>query len=176
MEMNSADSVLDWLNWYPPDQITMLTEELEYTTGKAGAEDLLGHLLTCNPDFIASLRNKTDLPAYARKLAENSVTFEAWDRGKLVGLIAAYFNDPHKASGFVSNVSTASGYAGKGIASRLMDMCIRYGTDRQFPEISLEVEIGNRPALALYAKFGFEKKQENGGLPVMNRILPGSKS
>lgn len=154
----------------------MLAKELAYTIGNAAEQDLLGHLLTCNRDFIDSLLKKTDLPDYAHKLAENSVTFEAWDQGKLVGLIATYFNDPHKASGFVSNVSTSSGYAGKGIASRLMDMCIRYGTDRQFLEISLEVESGNKGALALYAKFGFQKKHERNGQLIMNKKLPGSKS
>jgi len=154
----------------------MVAEEFEYATGRAGEQDLLDHLLSCNQDFIASLRKKTDLPAYARKLAENSVTFEAWDREKLVGLVAAYFNDPNKASGFISNVSTSSGYARKGIASRLMDRCIRYGTERQFPEISLEVESANQAALALYVKSGFQKKQERNGLLIMNRKLPGSKS
>src|SRR5436190_21860381 len=98
----------------------MLQETIIYKTGTASFSAVFTHLAKCNNDFVPPLSNKVDLELYSKKIAENSVTFEAWINDELVGLIAAYFNDLKQETGYITNVSTIKEYSGKGIASQLL--------------------------------------------------------
>ncbi|MBL0182082.1 MAG: hypothetical protein IPP96_07240 [Chitinophagaceae bacterium] len=68
----------------------------------------------CKNNFIPPLQDTVDIDSYAQKIKSKSITFEAWQNGHLAGLIAAYFNDPGKEVGFITNVSVENGFAGKG--------------------------------------------------------------
>lgn len=135
----------------------MQTETITYTIKTADSNNVFTHLVKCDEDFMPKLSEKVDILAYAKKIVENSITFEAWINDELVGLIAAYFNDSKTHCGFITSVSTLKKYAGKGIASQLMSQCISYALQHQFVEIALEVFHKNNSAVQLYKKYGFSK-------------------
>jgi ribosomal protein S18 acetylase RimI-like enzyme len=142
-----------------------------YKIKTAGFNSVQTHLLKCDADFMPRLSLKTDIAVYAEKIAENSVTFEAWINEELVGLIAAYFNDVNGFSGFITNVSTLKQYTGKGIASALVKMCIDYAVNHQFGEISLEVFKENIGAIQLYKKHNFYQTAIKGDSIIMKKNL-----
>jgi ribosomal protein S18 acetylase RimI-like enzyme len=106
---------------------------------------------------------------YAEKIFKLAVTFEAWVKGRLVGLIAAYFNNPESKSGFITNVSVIKSYTGRGIAAKLLMMTVDYANQNHFSEIKLEVDRNNSKAIGLYTKFGFQPVNEIQGLLHMKR-------
>jgi len=148
----------------------MNQESIVYKQDTATAEQVVTHLLNGDDEFIKTLGKKVDITAYSMKIVLNSVTFEAWENVALVGLIAAYFNDPEKKSGFITNVSTVKGKTGKGIASRLLKQCIEYATENNFVEIKLEVSAENEHTIKLYRKFGFIQLEDKPGSIIMTKI------
>ena len=149
----------------------MLQETIQYKIKTADFNNVFTHLVKCNDNFIPKLTDKVDIAAYSKKIAENSVTFEAWLKDELIGLIAAYFNDSKNHVGFITNVSTVKEYSGKGIASRLMKSCIKYAGEHQFNEIALEVFNKNVGAIQLYKKFGFHNSSTKDDLIIMKKYL-----
>ncbi len=149
----------------------MQTETITYTIKTADSNNVFTHLVKCDEDFMPKLSEKVDILAYAKKIVENSITFEAWINDELVGLIAAYFNDSKTHCGFITSVSTLKKYAGKGIASQLMKMCIGYAAEHRFSEISLEVFDKNTNAIQLYKKNSFIQTGIIGDLLIMKRDL-----
>jgi ribosomal protein S18 acetylase RimI-like enzyme len=149
----------------------MTPDIIDYKIKTAVFNHVFAHLQNANESFIPKLSEKTDIAAYSKKIVENSFTFEAWINGELAGLIAAYFNDTKNYSGYITNVSTLKKYAGKGIASQLMKMCIDYAAEHKFSEISLEVFNKNNSAIQLYKKNDFYQTGSNGDLIIMKRDL-----
>ncbi len=96
-----------------------------------------------------------NIQEYSRKIFGKAVTFEARADGILAGLAVAYFNDPENRFGYITNVSRMKRYAGLGIASGLMNLCVRYARQRNFKEIRLEVHKDSNAAVSLYRKSGF---------------------
>ena len=149
----------------------MLPELISYKIKTATFNDVFHHLAKCNENFIPVLNEKVDITAYSRKIAKNSITFEAWINDELTGLMAAYFNDEKRQTGFITNVSTIKKYSGKGIASKLMEMCISYGIQHQFSEIALEVFHNNKSAIQLYKKYNFYQTGDKDDLMIMKKKL-----
>ena len=149
----------------------MLQETIQYKIKTADFNNVFTHLVKCNDNFIPKLTDKVDIAAYSKKIAENSVTFEAWLKDELIGLIAAYFNDSKNHVGFITNVSTVKEYSGKGIASQLMNRCIAYAIEKQFSEITLEVFHKNSSAFELYKKFHFKQTAVKDDLIIMKKYL-----
>jgi ribosomal protein S18 acetylase RimI-like enzyme len=135
----------------------MIALRVRYETKTASEEDILAHLRECNASFIPPLEMNVNVQEYSKKVFQHSVTFEAWDDQKLVGLVAGYFNDMKSLIGYITDVSVANMYAGKGIASELLRLSIAYGTLQSFKEMRLRVSRQNLRAIALYKKFGFQE-------------------
>ena len=133
-----------------------------YTIKTANEEKILSHLRKCNANFIPPLNKRTILYDYSKKIFEKSITFEAWEKGTLTGLICAYFNDTEKGIGYITNVSTVKYFMGKGIASTLLNMCIKYGKQHNFKRIELEVSKNSFTAIKLYNKIGFHISENKG--------------
>ena len=133
----------------------MNISKINYKTKTATEEEIYSHLKECNDSFCPQLDERVTVEEYSKKLFDNSVTFEAWVDNILIGLAAAYFNDAENHSGYITNVSITKDYIGSGIASELMDMCIRYAKQYKVKEIKLEVHKDNSSAIHLYNKFGF---------------------
>ena len=133
----------------------METRKIEYRTKSADETDILAHLRECAGNYVPRLDERVDLGEYSRKLFTKSMTFEAWEKHCLVGLIAAYFNNDSASLAYITNVSVSTNYMGAGIASRLLCNCVEYARKEGFDAIQLEVGNENSRAIALYKRFGF---------------------
>ena len=127
---------------------------VEYRVKSATESEIRSHLDECNNDFMPSLDQRTDIAAYSKRIVDNAVTFEAWADNRLIGLVATYIN-PVEQFAFITDVSVIRKYTGMGIASTLMQMCLRHVEQSRMREVRLEVSPENKPALLLYQKFGF---------------------
>jgi ribosomal protein S18 acetylase RimI-like enzyme/SAM-dependent methyltransferase len=133
---------------------------LKYTEGMASQRDIYSHIMRCDKDYLARLNARVNIQEYSVKIFEKAVTFEAWDAETLVGLVAAYFNDPQGQAGYITSVSTIPTFMGKGIASALIDMSIEYAKRHGFKTIALEVAKDNSNAFRLYTRHGFRKLED----------------
>ena len=149
----------------------MIVLNPHYKIKTATKEQIYLHLKQCNNDFIPPLDNKVNINEYAEKLFAQSVTFEAWEDESLAGLIAAYFNDKKNETGFITNVSVLNNHGGKGIASQLLRMCIKYAIQNNFKEVMLEVFKLNKPAINLYKKNGFTLFENKNDLLIMRHEI-----
>ena len=96
---------------------------MQYRRDTATTDDVHAHLTRCDADFTPPLSARLDLGDYAAKLAERAARFEAWDGGRLVGLVAAYVT-PGASEAFISNVSVVPELRGHGVAAALVGDCI----------------------------------------------------
>ena len=85
---------------------------VRYAVANASREELSAHLVRCDPHFVPRLSERLDIVSYAQKIHEKAVTFEAWNGGSLVGLVAAYMNDPDGREAYVTNVSVEVAFQG----------------------------------------------------------------
>jgi GNAT superfamily N-acetyltransferase len=148
----------------------MTIPEIKYKTKTASEKEICSHLMECNNDFIPHLDQNVSIPEYSKKIYDKSVTFEAWAGNILIGLVAAYFNDTVKYSGYITSVSIIEEYKRKGVGSVLLHTCIDYAIKSNFKEILLEVSRENKNAIRFYNKFGFldfETKDES----VMMKLI-----
>jgi len=149
----------------------MNTSAIIYKVKTANEKEVSGHLEKCKDAFTPALDKKVNIAEYSKKIVENSVTFEAWANKELVGMIAAYFNDKNNHSGFITNVSLVDEYSGKGIASNLLDNCIRFAKTKEYKEIVLEVNAASLPAIKLYKKYHFTETASQGDTKTMRLVL-----
>lgn len=138
----------------------MSADTIDYREDSASAADIEAHLRACDARYRPPLSSRVEIGAYATKLADSAVTFEAWRGPILVGLVAAYLNDLASRSGFISSVSVDAGATGAGIASRLLRTCIDAARALGMHRINLQVSRASDGATALYRKLGFV---ESGG-------------
>jgi ribosomal protein S18 acetylase RimI-like enzyme len=148
-----------------------MSREIQFSENKASAEDILAHLQKCDDSFIPALSERVDLVSFASKIKSKAVTFEAWNEGKLMALIAAYYNDEINLRAFITSVSVDPEFLGLGIASQLMDACIAYGISNRFNLLTLQVSKFNDKAIKLYEKFGFQLVAEIENEFTMELIL-----
>lgn len=133
-----------------------MNEALSFRKNHADMEVLVIHLNRCDKLFVPQLSERVNIEAYAKKILANAMRFEAWHEQVLIGLVAAYCNDPEKQSAYITSVSLLPEWQGQGVATRLLDDCVRHFRVTGFDELELEVDQGNLAAIALYQKFGFE--------------------
>ena len=130
---------------------------LEYRRDTATTGDVQAHLTRCDADFMPPLSTRLDLADYAAKLAERAARSEAWDRGRLVGLVAAYVT-PGAPAAFISNVSVVSELRGHGVAAALVADCIERARRAGATTLTLEVATADRAAGRFYEKLGFTER------------------
>lgn len=144
---------------------------LLYLEGVASSKEIEQHLLACDAAFSPPLSATVDISIYARKLAEKSVRFEAWGGGVLAGLVAIYCNDEMRRIAFISNVSVLEEWRGKGVAKRLLQSGLTHAKNAGFAMASLEVELQNAAAIALYRSLGFSFHGAGGQRVTMSLAL-----
>lgn len=144
---------------------------VRYAVGSASKEDVAGHLVRCDVYFAARLSERVDLSEYARKIHDMAVTVEAWNGESLVGLVAAYMNDPDGCEAYVTNVSVEAAFQGMGVANSLMARCIQHAKEKGLKQIRLEAAVESDRALGLYRRLGFQTSEEAGGLLTMTLVL-----
>jgi ribosomal-protein-alanine N-acetyltransferase len=146
---------------------------LVYKMGAAPREEIHWHLNQCDRDFTPPLSSRVDLLSYSGKLFENAVSFEAWEDSTLVGMVCAYLNDMRTRTGFITCASVLKGYRGKGVASKLLEMCLEHARKHSFGKIKLEVSASDCPAMHLYSKAGFEVVRESRDSLLMECSIRG---
>ena len=144
---------------------------LRFAEGEASDQDILQHLAACSDHFVPRLGDRVDLGRYAGKIHERAVTFEAWSSKRLVGLVAAYFNDPDRRSGYITSVSTVGAFRERGIASRLVRSSLDHGRRRGFLQVALQVARTDEGAIKLYRKLGFREFGDAGAHVLMRVVL-----
>ncbi len=140
---------------------------IAFRKNTASEDDILSHLSKCDGSFVPPLSNRVDLISYSKKIVEKAITFEAWHEEKLVGLVAAYFNDTDKRTGFITNMSVVPEYTGRRIASELLLDCINYGVKGNFCDIRLKVNRLSLDAISFYKKHNFVEIDERDDTIIM---------
>jgi len=128
---------------------------IEYRINTASEKQIYMHLKDCNDNFLPPLDERVDLEEYSKKISNKCILLEAWADHVLVGFIAAYFTDNLNRSSFITNVSVLKDFIGMGLASELLNQCIKYAQKKDYKEIKLEVYKDNVQAIRLYEKFNF---------------------
>ena len=124
-----------------------------YVQDIANNEQLIDHLHQCSDDFVPPLRGRVDILEYADKIRTKAIRFEAWEKDKLIGLVAMY-----SGAWFITNVSVLPAVRGRGIAKELVCQAIFYADQKNAPCIKLDVNAKNLPAVVLYTGLGFSRE------------------
>jgi ribosomal protein S18 acetylase RimI-like enzyme len=128
---------------------------ISYAVNQAGIAEIAAHLARCDAHFIPPLSGRVGIDAYAAKIAGHAERFEAWAGRELVGMVAAYCDDPSRRAAFITSVSVAPERGGEGIATRLLEDCIQHARRARFTLIRLSVDLDNAAAIRLYERCGF---------------------
>ena len=123
--------------------------EIIYKENTAKHDDIILHLKSCDMQFMEELFARVNPDQYVAKILTNASLHEAWHGDRLIGLLAVYKNDQYY---FITNVSISQDFVKRGIASSLIEGCIK---NRGQNEVRLEVSKTNDAAANLYKKFGF---------------------
>lgn len=147
-------------------------ERFQFEVDRASAAEIARHLRECSDSFEPPLAERVDIAAYAEKIADKAVRFEAWDAALgLVALIAVYDNAGFEV--FVTNVSVAPSCRGSGLAKRLLQSCF----DRMDVPVArryrLDVNAHSEAAIRLYNCMGFAPVSQAGELISMKRPATG---
>lgn len=149
----------------------MNNSNLQYKIKTASCQIIVNHLKNCADCFNPPLYTYVEINKYGKKIFDKAITFESWDGNKLVGLLAAYFNNNETRIGFITNVSVWGGYQGFGIASKLIKNAIDFGRKNTFTRLMLEININNTKAFKLYKKHGFVVVEQNKNNITMNKEI-----
>ena len=147
-------------------------DEVIFRTKSASEAQIFGHLNECSALFVPDLNAAVNIRAYSAKIFQKSVTFEAWNDGRLAGLVAVYCNDSETRAAYITSVSVVREFLGAGVGSKLLGMCISYVKLNSFIEIVLEVNVRNAPAVKLYQKYGFAIFEHKGSSALMKLTFP----
>ena len=126
----------------------------EQQLNAATEQDIVDHLSLCDATFAPPLSQRVDIGDYAAKLSANAMRFEAWNDETLIGLVAAYPDQPHGRM-FISNVSVLPEWRGHGLAAGLIRRCGDAARDLGLRSMVLELGAENVAARRLYDKLGF---------------------
>ena len=132
-----------------------MNASIEILLNKASTAQIAEHLLRCDADFVPPLSGRVEINDYAQKITSKARRFEAWSGGALAGLVAAYYNNQEKRIAYITNVSVLKSWTGKGIAARLIGLCVENAKASGMRHVSLEVANDNARAIRLYEKSGF---------------------
>jgi len=148
-----------------------MSNKIAYSVNRSSAAEITAHLLRADAFFEPVLSSRVGIQAYAEKLHDRAVRFEAWLGEELVGLVASYCNQPDGGKAFVTSVSVWPECQGQGIAGQLMRQCIEYVRGLGFGLMQLEVDKRSLPAVALYQKLGFNTLHSSGPTLAMGMTL-----
>lgn len=133
--------------------------KLSYNT--ISENTLRDYLLSISDLFKPHLCDIVNIKEYAKKIFNNAIIIEAWDKNQLIGIIACYANNHQNGEAYITSVSIIKEYQGKGIAQLMLQELYKVLKNRKFTKINLEVSKHNINALNLYIKEGFKFKVEN---------------
>ncbi|WP_312778638.1 GNAT family N-acetyltransferase [Pseudescherichia sp.] len=122
---------------------------------------IAAHFAACEPAFVLALREQTDIDLYSEKIIRLARCFEAWEQEKLIGLVAAYYNQD-ASTAYITNVSVLPMYQSQNVGSQLITLCIDALTLAGAKKIALDVAVDNTRAKQFYIKHAFIPQGING--------------
>jgi ribosomal protein S18 acetylase RimI-like enzyme len=143
---------------------------IRYAVDQASCAEVEAHLGRCDARFTPPLHTRVDIRAYAAKICQHAVRFEAWSDGMLVGLAAAYLNGAARLA-FITNVSVEEAHCRAGVATALLERLIGRARALGLRKVSLEVSSEQPGALRLYERCGFASDADSAGSARMSRTL-----
>lgn len=151
-----------------------MNDGISYRRGCADGRNIAAHLSSCDVAFVPPLSSRVDLAAYAQKISEKGKCFEAWLASELIGLVAVYSNDLNGGFSFITNVSVLPAWHGRGIGSRLLNMCIQDLSGCGIQRIELHVQQDNASAIRLYKNHRFIVTASANGVLTMALDFKGN--
>jgi ribosomal protein S18 acetylase RimI-like enzyme len=145
-----------------------MNDSVELRYNVATATEIADHLASNDAAFIPRLSERVTISEYAQKIVDRAERFEAWAHGRLIGLVAAYFNETVTRTAFITSVSVIPAYRQQGLATQLLVACVESAKRRHVDQISLEVDRENLPAVDLYRTQGFTVTSVSGRTIRMN--------
>jgi ribosomal protein S18 acetylase RimI-like enzyme len=139
-----------------------MNPNIEFCRDRATESEIANHLILCDASFVPALSSRVEISKYAHKICFTTTRFEAWAEGSLVGLVAAYCNDPSQRLAYITSVSVLQTFQGCRVALHLMERCIGYSREFGFECVELEVDSENQNAIRLYEKLGFALSKSSG--------------
>ena len=97
---------------------------------------------------------------------ETELWFVAEKDGKLLGYAGM---QTVLDEGYIDNIAVAPALRRSGVASALLDAVEAEAKARRLAFLSLEVRVGNAPAISLYTRFGFEAIGKRPGYYLLPR-------
>lgn len=137
---------------------------------QSNISQLMNHFVACDDNYFPPLSSRVNLQEYATKIFNKALRVEAWDGDFLVAIIACYLNHDNKTS-YITDVSVNNTYAGKGVASSLLEKLEQELINAGIKNIQLEVNKDNNKALELYKKFNFEIIEDRNSFVLMEKNL-----
>lgn len=123
-------------------------------------------------EFSPALSERVDLSEYSMKLADNAENLFVTDASADKAHAAVYVNRQDAAVAYLSSICVLSEFRGERISQPLLDACCCLASDRGMHQVTLEVDRGNRRAIAFYGRNGFEDFGKTGtGSLLMTRLL-----
>ncbi len=144
---------------------------LSYTQNESRNWHLISHFKSLDKNFTNELLRRTSIEDYADKLISKSCRFEVWEKEKLIGVLAVYFNRENTPFVFISNISLLSDYQGRGIANTLLSKLIEYAKNSGLLYVELEVSAENSRAQLFYRKLGFVETESKTGFLTLRLDL-----
>jgi ribosomal protein S18 acetylase RimI-like enzyme len=111
--------------------------------------------------FVPSLSERVNLLEYVNKLDQHANMVLAYNENEnLIGVIAFYDNDLKSKIAFISVLGVLPNYQGQGVASMLVNKCIKECRLSAMKKIIVKTEIENSKAMNFYKKIGFNEEEK----------------
>jgi ribosomal protein S18 acetylase RimI-like enzyme len=112
-------------------------------------------LFSVNSQFTPPLREKVNVPDYARKLAVRAENIFLVVGGYDVGHAAYYSNDLQTQTGYLTSICVKKEFRGSKMAESLLDKVLLGAKKDGMLKLILEVDSRNSIAVAFYRKHSF---------------------
>ena len=145
--------------------------EVDFYIKSLPQEEILCFLKKNNRSHYEKLSDIVDLDAYAKKLSEKAMHFTLYDKEKLIGFSACYFNDDMSKVGYISGISFLEGYRGLGLGGKLLKHVIVYGKQNLFKEINIKPDCNNSVLINFFIKNGFVIYVKSEGRCLLKYII-----
>lgn len=124
-----------------------------YKINNSNVNDIVKHLTICSEYFTPPLNTYVSIEEYSKKLFNFATNFEVYVSNKLVGLISVYLNNQTM---FITNFSTDPSFFGSEVSKNNLYELKKYGIEKNYNNIKLEVFKSNERAVNFYIKNDFK--------------------
>jgi ribosomal protein S18 acetylase RimI-like enzyme len=121
--------------------------------------------------FNPPLESRVVIEEYSDKLSRSATLFSAYLKGEMIGLLACYFNDNDRGTGFISTFSVKPENQKTGIGRQLVEKCIEYGRKKQFRQINFEIFNNNINAIEFFKKIEAQMVQKKNDVSLFTLLI-----